>query len=501
MRRIILCILDGWGERELDQNNGLRLAENWHRLLKTYPHTFLNASESYVGLPDGQMGNSEVGHMTLGLGRVLTQDLPRINAAINNDTLKTSDAFQQFVKKIKISTNRCHVWGLLSAGGVHSHEDHFFYVIKALAEEGIEIFVHPVLDGRDTPPCSAEASINKLECLVSENIKMGSLSGRYFAMDRDQRWDRTQKAYDAFIDGNGKRFATYSDALKAAYKLGVTDEFIEPCVINDFSGFESGDSLFFVNFRGDRVRQLLSAFVLPDFNGFERSHSQILNVLAMTDYSNELSLHHATLFPKIPITNGLGEIVSDHALCQLRIAETEKYAHVTYFFNGGCELPFNGEDRILVPSPQVKTYDLQPEMSAEEVTQHVLLALIAKKHHLIVVNYANPDMVGHTGVPDAIEKAVHTIDAILARLEQESIKNDWVLVITADHGNVEQIVDENGQPHTAHTCNLVPFLVVNAEANLALRSNGTIADVAPTLLHWLKLPAPDVMSGSCLQNI
>ncbi len=501
MRRVLLCILDGWGERTLDQSNGLLFAKNWQHLLKKYPHTFLNASESYVGLPDGQMGNSEVGHMTLGLGRAIYQDLPRINNAIKDGAFKESDTFREFVKKTKEGSNCCHVMGLFSPGGVHSHEDHFLYAAKILAEEGVSVVVHPILDGRDTPPSSALFSLEKLESILGDTVKPGTVSGRYFTMDRDNRWERTKRSYGAFVNAIGNRYKTFTDAVQSAYSQGVTDEFMEPCVISDYAGINPNDSLFFINFRGDRARQWISALALPNFDGYPVSHPAFSSILTMTDYAKELSRHHLTLFPKVPIADGLGETVADHALCQLRIAETEKYAHVTYFFNGGREVPFDGEDRIMVPSPQVATYDLKPEMSAEHVTEHVLSALNLKKHHLVVVNYANPDMVGHTGVRSAIEKAIETIDSILIRIEKEALKNDWLLIITADHGNVEQITDDMGQPHTAHTCNVVPFLVINAESNLSLRDNGTLADVAPTILQWLNLPIPDVMSGHCLQQL
>ncbi|MES2252657.1 MAG: 2,3-bisphosphoglycerate-independent phosphoglycerate mutase, partial [Pseudomonadota bacterium] len=434
MRRVILCILDGWGERALDQNNGLRLATNWQHLIETYPHTFLNASESYVGLPDGQMGNSEVGHMTMGLGRVISQDLSCINESIKNGTCLKSDVFLSFVKNIKESSNCCHVMGLLSQGGVHSHEEHFFYAVKMLEEEWVNVVVHPILDGRDTSPRAASASLARLNALLNNNVRAGSMTGRYFAMDRDKRWGRIEKAYNAFVCATGPRYSTFDDALQASYAANIGDEFVEPCVIDDYSGIRPGDSFFFINFRGDRARQWLSALVLPNFNDFPIQQSLFTSVLTMTDYAKELSPYHLTLFPKMLPKNGLGEVVSNHALRQLRIAETEKYAHVTYFFNGGHEAPFDGEERIMVPSPHVATYDLKPEMSAEEVTEHVLNALALKQHHLIVVNYANPDMVGHTGIPSAIEKAIHTVDSILVKLEKAALQNDWILVITADHG-------------------------------------------------------------------
>jgi len=501
MRRVILCILDGWGERELDQNNGLRLAANWQHLIATYPHTFLNASESYVGLPDGQMGNSEVGHMTMGLGRIIPQDLSRINESIENGTCLKSDAFILFVKKIKESTNCCHVMGLLSQGGVHSHEKHFFYAVKILEDEGIKVVVHPILDGRDTSPRAASASLARLDLLLNNNVRAGSMMGRYFAMDRDNRWDRIEKAWKAFACAGGARYPTFDDALQASYAANVGDEFVEPCVIYNYSGIKPGDSFFFINFRGDRARQWLSALVLPDFNDFPMQRPVFTSVLTMTDYAKELSRHHLTLFPKTIPKNGLGEVISNHSLRQLRIAETEKYAHVTYFFNGGREDPYEGEERLMVSSPHVATYDLKPEMSAGEVTDHVLSALALKQHHLIVVNYANADMVGHTGIPSAIQKAIHAVDSILIKLEKAALQHDWILVITADHGNAEQMLDEKGQPHTAHTCNMVPFLVINDAKNVHFRGKGTLADVAPTILQWLNLPKPDAMSGDNLRFV
>ncbi|MDP3371672.1 MAG: 2,3-bisphosphoglycerate-independent phosphoglycerate mutase [Candidatus Paracaedibacteraceae bacterium] len=501
MRRVLLCILDGWGERTLDDVNGLSNAKNWHRLQETYPHTFLQASESFVGLPAGQMGNSEVGHMTIGLGRVIMQDLPRINKAIETDTLQTSDAFKSFVEKTKKASNCCHVMGLLSPGGVHSHEDHFFFIAQALANEGINVIVHPILDGRDTPPCSAEKSLEKLEALLNDKIKSGTLSGRFYAMDRDERWNRTEKTYNTLMRATGVRYQTFLDALSAAYSVGSTDEFVEPSPINNFSGIGVEDSFFFVNFRGDRSRQLISSLLLPDFNAFNVQKPAFSSALTMAEYSNELSRYHDTLFSKTPVCDGLSETISKHSLCQLHIAETEKYAHVTYFFNGNIEKQFDGERRVLVPSPSVTTYDLKPEMSAREVTDYVLNGMEDKQNHFIVVNYANPDMVGHTGIPKAIEKAISTIDSILVELENKAFEDDWLFIITADHGNVEQMIDSNGQPHTAHTCNPVPFVVINGGKNLSLKEKGTLADVAPTILHWMSLPIPEVMSGCVLQQL
>ncbi len=506
MRRILLCILDGWGERALDNNNGISGAMHWKRLLHTYPHTFLQASESYVGLPDGQMGNSEVGHMTIGLGRVLTQDLPRIDAAIANNTFTELSAFKDLVERTKAGSNRCHVMGLLSQGGVHSHENHFFYAVHQLANHGITVIVHPFLDGRDTAPQSARESLAKLDALLCDTIKPGFMTGRYFAMDRDNRWDRTQMAYDVFMKGGiiESQPPTFSAALKAAYASTITDEFIKPIAIGDYAGIMPGDTCFMVNFRADRVRQWLSALVLPDFDAFETSSTHLSYILGMRDYSDALSHHISTLFPTIPVSGGLGECIADHSLCQLRIAETEKYAHVTYFFNGGRETPFDGENRIMIPSPNVATYDLAPEMSAGTVTAHVVEALRQKNEHLIVVNYANPDMVGHTGVKGAIKKAITTVDHALSILEKEALQNDWLLIITADHGNVECMTDDAGQPQTAHTCNPVPFLVINGEGTardtLYFRSDGTLADIAPTILHWLNLPQSIHMSGKVLLN-
>ncbi len=506
MRRILLCILDGWGERTLDENNGISGATHWKRLLHTYPHTFLQASESYVGLPDGQMGNSEVGHMTIGLGRVLTQDLPRIDTAIADDTFAYLPAFKTLIERTKAGSNRCHVMGLLSQGGVHSHENHFFYVVKQLAKQGIDVVVHPFLVRCDTAPKSANESLSKLDELLCDTIKPGFMTGRYFAMDRDNRWDRTKLAYDVFIKGNAadNHISTFSAALREAYASNMTDEFIMPIAVGGYAGLKPGDTCFMINFRADRVRQWLSALALPNFDVFEPSSPRLSYILGMSDYSDALSQYIHTLFPKIPVSGGLGECISDHSLCQLRIAETEKYAHITYFFNGGKEASFDGESRIMVPSPNVATYDLAPEMSAHIVTAHVVDALRKKNEHLIVVNYANPDMVGHTGIKAAIKIAVTTVDNALATLEKEALHNDWVLIITADHGNVECMTDDAGQQHTAHTCNPVPFLVINGEHTvtngLYFRKNGTLADIAPTILHWLNLPQSIHMSGKVLMN-
>jgi 2,3-bisphosphoglycerate-independent phosphoglycerate mutase len=372
---------------------------------------------------------------------------------------------------------------------------------EALIKAGIDVIVHPILDGRDTSPKAARDS--KLLRWLDEqadmrNLIRGTMGGRFYAMDRDNRWDRIQKAYDALATGQGLCHQTFESALQAAYAQDKTDEFVEPVVFDGYQGVKAGDGFFFINFRADRARQMMSALVDPDFTGFERTLLPFSATLGMTEYSGALAPFMTALFSKTPLADGLGETVSKQGKRQLRLSETEKYAHVTYFFNGGVEAPFDGEDRCMIPSPNVETYDLQPEMSAAEVTEKLQGAMQAQSHALIVVNYANPDMVGHTGVVPAIQKAAQTIDGILAQLEKAAIQNNCTLIITADHGNVETMVDETGAPHTAHTCNPVPFVVINGPANVELAATGTLADIAPTILHILDIPVPALMTGNCL---
>ena len=505
-RPVVLCVLDGWGHRAETANNAIARARTpvWDRLTAICPHALGDASEHHVGLPDGQMGNSEVGHMTIGAGRVVLQDLPKIDAAVDDGSLAERSAFGVFVKKLKASGGTAHVLGLMSPGGVHSHQGHIAAVARALDERGIPVAVHAFLDGRDTPPRSAEKFVEDFNSAVAGTgpIPISTVTGRYYAMDRDKRWDRTADAYAALVDGKGKLGAgqdSVAKALEFAWLAGETDEFVRPTAIGDYGGMADDDGLFMVNFRADRARQILSALLDPDFDGFDRPRTvKFAAALGMSEYSGQHNRWMETLFPpKIP-ANILGEAVAGAGLKQLRIAETEKYAHVTFFLNGGREAPFAGEQRILVPSPKVATYDLQPQMSAPALTDRLVEAVADGGFDLIAVNYANTDMVGHTGNMEAAVKAVETVDACLGKLEAAVTAAGGALLITADHGNAEQMADpETRQNHTAHTRNPVPILLAAGGAGRTLR-NGTLADIAPTVLDLMGLPRPAEMTGASL---
>ncbi|HEX6441970.1 MAG TPA: 2,3-bisphosphoglycerate-independent phosphoglycerate mutase [Stellaceae bacterium] len=502
-RPVVLCILDGWGERDDGDDNAIERAKTpvWHDLLRRWPHAQLEASEHYVGLPDGQMGNSEVGHTNLGAGRVVMQDLPRIDKALAENRVAGLPAMQEFVEKLKASGGTAHVMGLMSPGGVHSHQHQIAALARIVAEAGIPVAVHAFLDGRDTPPKSAIEFLKQFDKGVAGHgdIRIATVAGRYYAMDRDKRWDRVEKAYVALTRAEGERAPDAIKAVEAAYARGETDEFVLPTIIGDYAGMRDGDGGFFANFRADRVREMAAALLDPEFSGFERGKPiAFAGALGLVEYSTELNRFMPALFPPADLSDTLGEIVSKAGMTQLRIAETEKYAHVTFFFNGGRELVFPGEERILVPSPKVATYDKQPEMSAPEVTDKVVEAVGSGHFDVVVLNYANTDMVGHTGDLAAATKAVETVDGCLGRLSQAVEKAGGTLVITADHGNAEMMRDpETGEPHTAHTLNPVPFIVVNPP--LAARvENGRLADVAPTLLDILGLPQPRAMTGHSL---
>jgi 2,3-bisphosphoglycerate-independent phosphoglycerate mutase len=505
---VILCILDGWGIAPSSKINGISTAYTpaWNHFMSTYPHAELLASDLSVGLPPGQMGNSEVGHMTIGAGRIIMQDLPRIDTSLkqgpHGTQLETDSHFTQFIAKLKMSGGACHVMGLLSPGGVHSHQSHIEAIVGILKKNDIPIHVHAILDGRDTPPQSAYDYIQ--EFLKNTDHPLSTIGGRYFAMDRDNRWDRIEKAYQCLVFGQGPSTKDPLVLLRDQYKHGVGDEFLEPHCVGQYPGMKEGDGLFMVNFRADRVRQILSALLQPDFKAFDRGRPvSFAATLAMGEYSKELTPLIPPLFPKEQSTQTLGSIVAAAGLKQLRIAETEKYAHVTFFLNGGREEHFEGEDRIMVPSPDVATYDLKPEMSAKEVTDKVVEAITMrgddKQYALIVINYANTDMVGHTGIQEAIQKAVETIDHCLSRLEDASKHAGYAMIITADHGNVEQMVDETtGIAHTAHTSNPVPFILVNGPESVSAVDNGQLSDLAPTILTLLGLPIPSDMTGTSL---
>jgi 2,3-bisphosphoglycerate-independent phosphoglycerate mutase len=501
---LVLCILDGWGERPQADSNAIAAAHTpvWHRLLARWPHAHLQASEHYVGLPDGQMGNSEVGHTNLGAGRLVLQDLPRIDAAIAGGKLTAMPALRDFVGRLKKSRGTAHLMGLLSPGGVHSHQHQIAALARILGEAGLPVAVHAFLDGRDTPPKAAASYLQKFQRDVAglERLEIATLCGRYFAMDRDKRWDRVEQAYRVIVGAEGDRAEDPVQAIEAAYGRGETDEFVRPTAIADYRGMRDGDGLLIANFRADRVRELAAALLDPDFAGFAGGRRvAFAAALGLVEYSAELNRFLGTLFPPEDLSDTFGEVVSRAGLTQLRIAETEKYAHVTFFFNGGRETLFPGEERILVPSPKVATYDQQPEMSASEVTDKVVEAIAARRFDVIVLNYANTDMVGHTGRLEAAVKAVETVDTCLGRLSEAVERSGGTLVITADHGNAEMMRDaETGEPHTAHTLNPVPFVVVNPPRAIGHLDNGRLCDVAPTLLDILGLALPSAMTGHSL---
>jgi 2,3-bisphosphoglycerate-independent phosphoglycerate mutase len=503
-RPVVLCVLDGWGCRSERADNAILAAAtpNWHRFLETAPHARLQASELYVGLPEGQMGNSEVGHMNIGAGRVVMQDLPRIDRAITDGSLAANPALARFIAALKASGGTAHLLGLMSPGGVHSHQDHLAALARLLDHAGIAVKVHAFLDGRDTPPKSASDYAAKFaaDTAALGRTAIATVSGRYYAMDRDKRWDRVEKAYRALVLGEGERAADAEAAIRQAYAAGTSDEFVLPTVIAGYAGMRDGDGVLCANFRADRVREILAALLDPDFAGFRRPRVvETAAALGLTEYSTELNRFLKTLFPPEDLDDTFGEVVSRAGLTQLRIAETEKYAHVTFFFNGGREAEFPGESRILVPSPRVATYDLKPEMSAPEVTENLVEAIDQRRFDVIVVNFANTDMVGHTGDIGAAVKAVETVDRCLGRLAEAVTRAGGSLLITADHGNAEMMRDPaTGQPHTAHTLNPVPLVLVNPPAGVTGLGEGRLADIAPTLLQLLGLRQPSAMTGRSL---
>jgi 2,3-bisphosphoglycerate-independent phosphoglycerate mutase len=503
-RPLVLCILDGWGERAEADDNAIARARtpNWRRLMTRWPHTHLQASEQFVGLPGGQMGNSEVGHTNIGAGRIVDQDLPRIDAAIAERKLGTMSALRNFTGRLRDTGGTAHLLGLMSPGGVHSHQKQIAAFVRILAESGVPVAVHAFLDGRDTPPKSAISYLTEFTEDVSgfKDIGIATICGRYYAMDRDRRWARLESAYQAIVHGIGRNAENPIAAVKAAYARGETDEFVEPTAIAGYSGMRGGDGLFIANFRADRVREIAAALLDPDFSGFSRPKLiAFAAALGLVEYSTELNRVLATLFPPEDLEDTFGEMVSRAGLTQLRIAETEKYAHVTFFFNGGRETVFSGEERILVPSPKVPTYDKQPEMSALEVTDKLVGAIRSGGFDVIVVNYANTDMVGHTGSLGAAIEAVEAVDTCLGRLSAAVENAGGTLVITADHGNAEMMRDpQTGEPHTAHTINPVPFIIVNPPKDVRLLHDGRLSDVAPTLLDILGLPKPAAMTGHSL---
>jgi 2,3-bisphosphoglycerate-independent phosphoglycerate mutase len=500
---VVLCILDGFGYREDSVDNAIKLADTpvYDSLWNTVPRAWLKTSGLAVGLPDGQMGNSEVGHMNIGGGRVVMQDLPRINQAIADKSLAGNTELKSFISKLKQSGGTAHIMGLMSTGGVHSHQGHIAALTSILDKENIPVRIHAFMDGRDTPPKSAEGFIEKFEgdikCL--KDCKIASITGRYYALDRDQRWERVKNAYDVMTTAVSDHSATSAlEAIKSAYNRDENDEFIQATVIDEYSGMQNGDGLLMANFRADRAREILTAFVDPEFNEFVRPDLKFSAVTGMVEYSTDLNKFIPALFPSVDIKNSYGEVIAAAGKTQLRISETEKYAHITFFFNGGLEDNFAGEERILVPSPDVATYDLKPEMSAHEVTDKLVAAIESNKFDTIIVNYANPDMVGHTGVLSAAITAVETVDQCIGRLKIAIEAVEGSLLITADHGNVELMKDqETGQPHTAHTSFDVPLLLIGANGGKNI-NNGALCDIAPTMLELINIEQPVEMTGTSL---
>ncbi len=506
-RPLLLTILDGWGYSESDHYNAIHSAKTpvWDRLWGSYPHTLIRCSGAEVGLPGGQMGNSEVGHLNLGAGRVVYQEFTRVSRAIKTGSFFSNATLTEAVDKAIADDKAVHILGLLSPGGVHSHEEHIHAMARLAVERGAKkVYLHAFLDGRDTPPKSAAESIQLMQKEFDElgTGRFASIIGRYYAMDRDHRWPRIQAAYD-LITGCKTEF-TAPDAqagLEMAYARGETDEFVQATAIQP-EGVEpacvkDGDVVIFMNYRSDRARQITRPFIEEDFDCFERANKPKLGMfVSLTEYSADYTIPVA--FPPERLVNVFGEVLANLGMHQLRIAETEKYAHVTFFFNGGREEPFEGEERILVSSPQVATYDEQPGMSAEEVTDKLIEAIRSDKFDVIICNYANPDMVGHSGNFEATVKAIEVLDGCLGRLVEAINSKDGEMLITADHGNAEQMRGEGtGQAHTAHTSNPVPFIYVG-ERELKLGENGTLADVAPTMLYLLGLPQPNEMNGHSL---
>lgn len=504
---IVLVILDGYGHREDQQDNAIAVAHkpNMDKLIKTYPNTLIDASSMEVGLPLGQMGNSEVGHTNIGAGRIVYQDLTRVSKDIMDGEFANNPVLIQAIDDAVVKDKAVHIMGLLSAGGVHSHEEHIMAMVElAAARKADKIYLHAFLDGRDTPPRSAEQSLkvfaDKFKHLGKGRI--ASIVGRYYAMDRDNRWDRVEQAYRLLADAKGEfTYATAIEGLQAAYTRDENDEFVKPTVIcaadEEIAKMQDGDSLIFMNFRADRAREISRAFINKDFDGFQRERViNFAHYVSLTEYATDIQSEVA--YAPEALTNTLGEWLAKHNKTQLRISETEKYAHVTFFFNGGIEQPFDNEDRILINSPQVATYDLQPEMSSSELTDKLTSAIESQKYDVIICNYPNGDMVGHTGVFDAAVKAVEALDSCIGRVVESVNKVSGQLLITADHGNAEKMRDEKtGQAHTAHTNLPVPLIYVGPKKLQAIKG-GKLSDLAPTMLALIDMPIPKEMTGKTL---
>lgn len=502
----VLMILDGFGMNEKSYGNAIKNAKtlNIDSYFEKYPNTQLNASGLDVGLPEGQMGNSEVGHLNIGSGRIVYQDFTRITKAIRDGVFFENKAFIEAINNAKKNDSALHMWGLLSDGGVHSHNTHLYALLKLAKEQGLsKVYVHCFLDGRDVPPSSAIKYIIELEDKMNEIGvgKIATISGRYYAMDRDKRWDRVKLAYDAIVLGEGEKATSAVEALEESYANNTVDEFVKPTVVYEnntpVTTVSEDDSIIMFNFRPDRAREITRAFVDPEFDDFERANGYFpVHYVCMTQYDASLPNVNLAYAPQ-SLINTFGEYISNKGLKQLRIAETEKYAHVTFFFNGGVEEANEGENRVLIPSPKVATYDMKPEMSAYEVTDKLIEEIDKDSHDVIIVNYANPDMVGHTGDIEAAVKAIETVDKCIARVVDAVINKDGQLLITADHGNSDEMLDEDGNPITKHSTNPVPLILINPEKEYDL-AEGKLADIAPTLLRLMDLPKPEEMTGSSL---
>ena len=501
MIKFILIILDGFGLRKEEEGNAVAQANipNLDKMMNNCPLSKIETSGKFVGLPDGIMGNSEVGHMNMGAGRIVKQDLVRINDSIKSNELKNNTQLQNVFNHVKNNNSTMHIMGLISDGGVHSHLDHFEYILADARENGVEkIAIHAFMDGRDTSPVSGINFMNKLENFIASDkkYKVATVCGRYYAMDRDNRWERIEKAYKMIINSQGENYTDTVTAIQSYYDKDITDEFINPSIIGEQCPIQNGDAVFSMNFRADRMRQIVTAINDSNFLHFQTKSLDIL-FTTMTEYQKEFP--YSVLFEQEKIDNIFPELLARNNYRQLRIAETEKYAHVTYFFNGGSEQPFPGETRKLIPSPKVATYDLQPEMSAPEVTEEVLLAIESDKYEAIIMNFANPDMVGHTGNIKAAITAIETIDSCLEKIQRAANEKDSAIFLTADHGNLELMHDPlSGMIHTAHTTLPVPLILINVNVNYQLAETGKLADIAPTILDYLKIEKPLEMTGNSL---
>lgn len=506
---IVLIIMDGFGLSDQKEGNAVYQAKtpNLDRYWNEYPHVAIQASGLDVGLPAGQMGNSEVGHLNIGAGRIVYQEFTRISKAIEDGSFFTNKALLAAIENVKKHGTKLHLMGLVSDGGVHSHIEHLYALVELAKRNGLEqVYIHCFTDGRDVPPTSGKSYIETLEQKLEEYKfgKIATVMGRYYAMDRDKRWDRTQKAYDALVLGTGEFASSAVEAMEQSYKADVTDEFVRPTVVLEngkpVATIKPNDSIIFFNFRPDRARQLTRAFIQPEFNEFPRGKGYFpVCFVSMTQYDETFTNIHVAYEPQV-LTNTFGEYISKLGKKQLRIAETEKYAHVTFFFNGGVEYPNENEDRVLIPSPKVATYDMKPSMSAFEVTDEVERRIASGEYDVIILNYANCDMVGHTGVMEAAIEAVETVDKCVGRVVEAVRARGGKVIVTADHGNAEQMIDyETGEPHTAHTSNPVPFILIDdTRKNVTLREGGRLADIIPTMLELMGLDKPEEMTGESL---